>query len=558
MEILEDEMVTLDFSLSTDPNTTASSPLTFSTVPVNPGPGFNGYLNDNYNDNGVLVTYEHLDHYYTHKNGNLVHEDHIDAFYVTATDNDGNTSTITIEVHVEEVNDIPDWSFMPSPTPEDNAVNYNDIISGTVTIIEEADGIADGAAFTPNTLPSIGTLRMGETANQQNQSATVNWTYTPHENYHGSDSFVLQIVDGSGNTQTSPPIVIEVGCDANFYNHDENASTDCIPCTTQTDCEAGEVLTGDCTQTTSPTCEVPSRFTTSGEIVTDSSTNLMWTKCEHGKSYSSEDNSCTTMTGTDGTLEWCTAGRMCKDDTNAYDLLVSSTRSQALAACTNSTLGGYTDWRLPTVHELKTLISCSSTSTGNVAVGAGCVDAVSSPTINEAIFPDTNDEKFWTANHDSENNLAYYVNFVDGSDGVADTHASKLRVRCVRGDYMDGVCGNDFYEPGEDCDDSNDDNYDDCTEQCLSRFLGYGANSVTDHATELIWQRCESGKTFYATQADCVAAVETISNGDEQMDLNNFCYNGSTSFPACYGDPVDPKCTAGDSCEDDVNTTNNL
>ena len=306
VEIFEDETVTLDFSLSTDPNTTASSPLTFSTVPVNPGPGFNGYLNDNYNDNGVLVTYEHLDHYYTHKNGNLVHEDHIDAFYVTATDNDGNTSTITIEVHVEEVNDIPDWSFMPSPTPEDNAVNYNDIISGTVTIIEEADGIADGAAFTPNTLPSNGTLTMGETANQQNQSATVNWTYTPHENYHGSDSFVLQIVDGSGNTQTSPPIVIEVGCDANFYNHDENASTDCIPCTTQTDCEAGEVLTGDCTQTTSPTCEVPSRFTTSGEIVTDSSTNLMWTKCEHGILFS-EDNS-HPMTGTDGTLEWCTAG----------------------------------------------------------------------------------------------------------------------------------------------------------------------------------------------------------------------------------------------------------
>ena len=128
------------------------------------------------------------------------------------------------------------------------------------------------------------------------------------------------------------------------------------------------------------------------------------------------------MTGTDGTLEWCTEGRMCKDDTNAYDLLVSSTRSQALAACTNSTPGGYTDWRLPTVHELKTLISCSSTSTGNVAVGAGCVGAVSSPTINEAIFPGTNDEKFWTANHYPATNLAYYVNFDDGSDGVDDTY----------------------------------------------------------------------------------------------------------------------------------------
>ena len=122
---------------------------------------------------------------------------------------------------------------------------------------------------------------------------------------------------------------------------------------------------------------------------------------------------------------------------------VSSTRSQALAVCTtHSGAIPIGDCPLSTIENTDFLFLYFHR---NVAVGAGCVDAVSSPTINEAIFPIPMMSTL-TANHDSENNLAYYVNFVDGSDGVADTHASKLPVR-VRGDYMDGVCGNDFTNP---------------------------------------------------------------------------------------------------------------
>ncbi len=555
LEILEDEMVTLDFSLSTDPNTTASSPLTFSSVPVNPGPGFNGYLNDNYNNSGVLVTYEHLDHRYTHKNGNLVYEDEIDTFYVTATDNDGNTSTITIEVHVEEVNDIPDWSFMPSPTPEDNAVNYNDIISGTVTIIEEADGIADGAAFTPAVWPSNGTLTMGETTNQQNQSATVNWTYTPHENYHGSDFFTLQIVDGSGNTETTPDITIEVGCDANFYNHDGNASTACLPCTAQTDCEAGEVLTGDCTQTSSPTCEMPSRFTISGETVTDSSTNLIWRRCEQGRTLSEDGFTCE---GSGDTPLWCN-NYECDDHVDEFGLITSNANSPAFDSCDALNTGDETGWRLPTVHELKTLVYCSL-APEPVAMGASCPDGSATPTINYwAAFPNAYAENFWTANIQTEtvNQMPYYVNFASGAENVSDMKTTTThRVRCVRGDYMDGVCGNGFYEPGEDCDDSNDDDYDDCTEQCLSRFTGYGAYSVTDNATGLVWQRCVAGKLYLASQTDCSDKANEMPEPD-RTDLMNYCMSNDQPdhYPTCAFSAEQKKWCSSGPCHTGVNSS---
>jgi hypothetical protein len=116
-------------------------------------------------------------------------------------------------------------------------------------------------------------------------------------------------------------------------------------------------------------------------------------------------------------------------------------------------------------------------------------------------------------------------------------------------------CGNGTVEEPETCDDADPDNYDECTEQCLSRFLGYGANTVTDNATGLVWQRCASGMTYYESYPVCITAA-----GDNGTMITACDFiNNNDGFPACAGTPNSVKwCTPGDNCENDINTTNNL
>ncbi len=136
-----------------------------------------------------------------------------------------------------------------------------------------------------------------------------------------------------------------------------------------------------------PTAE----FTDHGNgTVTHSRTGLMWKRCAEGQSWNA--GSCTTLSP--GAVSW----------------------ADALLAARQATFAGYTDWRLPNVKELKSIVE----------------DKCYSPSINTSIFPNTPASSFWSASaYAGYSGYAWYVNFGYGFAGVS-VKSGADQVRLVR------------------------------------------------------------------------------------------------------------------------------
>lgn len=134
--------------------------------------------------------------------------------------------------------------------------------------------------------------------------------------------------------------------------------------------------------------------------------------------------------------------------------------------CQNLTVGSKTDWRLPSVAELMSIVDYSTDN----------------PAINSVVFPDTKISSYWSATRYAGNSAnAVFIGFREGTFSDIST-SSTYYVRCVRG------------LPARD-----------------SIFVTNGNGTVTDLATGRIWQREDDN--IERTQTDAVSYCQGLSLG---------------------------------------------
>ena len=125
------------------------------------------------------------------------------------------------------------------------------------------------------------------------------------------------------------------------------------------------------TETAVPSTTPANRFADNSDgTVVDRATGLMWARCPEGL-YGTD-----CANGGAGIFTW----------------------EAALTRARDSGLAGYTDWRLPNVKELASLVE------------ERCI----SPAINLAVFPNTPSSYFWSASPAGASNYVWVVHFSNG------------------------------------------------------------------------------------------------------------------------------------------------
>ncbi len=140
-----------------------------------------------------------------------------------------------------------------------------------------------------------------------------------------------------------------------------------------------------------------SRFADHGDgTVTDNATGLMWKKCSEGQSYNGATRGCD---GTAATYSWQQA------------------LQKATAINAGGGFSGQSDWRLPNVKELSSIVE----------------HQCAYPTINQEVFPATPSVWFWSSSPVASNsNYAWDVSFSEGNVTAFFKH-TEYGVRLVRG-----------------------------------------------------------------------------------------------------------------------------
>ena len=144
-----------------------------------------------------------------------------------------------------------------------------------------------------------------------------------------------------------------------------------------------------------------SRYRGHGDgTVTDTKTGLMWMQCSLGQSYEANGACSGTATISSNDSSW----------------------SISLETAFKYTFAGYSDWRLPNINELRSLVAYDRYD----------------PAINSAIFPNTpTGNYFWSSSpssYNGEDTRSWGMSFDDGYDSPQRTRSTGHYVRLVRSD----------------------------------------------------------------------------------------------------------------------------
>lgn len=130
------------------------------------------------------------------------------------------------------------------------------------------------------------------------------------------------------------------------------------------------------------------RYLVKEDLVKDPTTGLIWMRCSLGQSWD---------------------GSGCQGMPAEYNW------EQAMSVSKQADYAGYTDWRMPTGEELKSLVYCSNGQTTTHENGTTACDGdYISPVIVEAAFPDTPISWFWTSSPSVDEDYMWAVSFYYG------------------------------------------------------------------------------------------------------------------------------------------------
>ena len=129
-------------------------------------------------------------------------------------------------------------------------------------------------------------------------------------------------------------------------------------------------------------------YTTTTNTVLDNSTGLMWKKCSEGLS----GDNCETGSATTHTF------------------------AQAIAICEDDTTDEYTNWRLPNIKELLSIVDYGKVS----------------PAIDTDFFPGTVSDLYWSSTAYLDCPYYAWVVYFGGGNANGDAKDGDIYVRCVR------------------------------------------------------------------------------------------------------------------------------
>lgn len=147
-------------------------------------------------------------------------------------------------------------------------------------------------------------------------------------------------------------------------------------------------------------------------MVIDHETGLEWMRCSIGQT-------------------WDTRNSVCQGNPSEYRWDEAMSLPQSINRSSEG-FNGYTDWRLPTIDELRTMVYCSNLNPPFRQEGGVCPPGHRKPTVFIEAFPSTPATTVWSSStYLNDPGRAWYVYFVNGHE----YHWPKgglLRVRLVR------------------------------------------------------------------------------------------------------------------------------
>ena len=179
--------------------------------------------------------------------------------------------------------------------------------------------------------------------------------------------------------------------------------------------------------------------------VTHKLTGLVWMRCSMGQTWDKATSNCT---GTAATYTW------------------------DAAIALKSNFAGKSDWRLPNIAELQTIVDRENFN----------------PAMNTTVFPNTPNNWAWSSSLYASNSYAWGVDFYRGNDNGGYKDYSGI-VRLVRG----GLGSFSLTTPAADFTDNND-------------------GTVTHKRTGLMWQRCSVGQIWTGSTCSGTANTYTYAN----------------------------------------------